>query len=104
MNILIFILVAYGLTQILVDGRIFNKIRPKHYFFKCAMCVGFSTGIFLWLLSPHTTLFIFDNSIITGFLLGCLSSGTSYFINMLVGDEGIRYFEENKCNVRSQDK
>lgn len=97
-NIGIFILVAYGITQILCYGKIFDKIRPKTGFFgelfKCSMCTGFWTGFALWCIKPLTNLYSFDNSIVTGLLLGCLSSGTSYLLDKIVSDEGIRFSKE----------
>ena len=48
-------------------------------------------GWLLWLLKDYTQLFTFDNSLITGFLLACLSSGTTYLLCMVVGDEGIKH-------------
>jgi len=89
MNIFLFVLAAYGLTQIIVYGRIFEKIRPSHHFFHCSMCMGWWVGIFLWAINQYTELFIFDYSIATAFILGCISSGTSYVLNMVFGDEGI---------------
>tara|TARA_R110000824_G_scaffold151992_2_gene323072 strand:- start:760 stop:981 length:222 start_codon:yes stop_codon:yes gene_type:complete len=55
------------------------------------MCVGFWAGFSLWGINNYTTLFTFDNSILTGFLLGCLSSGTSYILCQIIGDEGVKY-------------
>ena len=89
MNILYFILCAYGLTQILVHGTIFEKIRPKHHFFHCSMCIGFWTGVFLLGISPYTKLFTFEYNLLNAFLLGCLSSATSYVLTQLFGDHGI---------------
>ena len=95
MELLTFILCAYGLTQIVVYGKIFNKIRPTKgkagELFKCPMCMGFHVGWFLMLLSPFTGLFNFDVSVTNFILLGCLSSGTSYILNMVFGDEGIKH-------------
>lgn len=54
------------------------------------MCLGFWIGLILWALNGYTELFTFDNSLVTGFLLGCLSSGTSYVLSMLFGDDGIK--------------
>ena len=54
------------------------------------MCVGFWVGAFVWALSCSTELFTFDYSIITGFFLACLSSGTSYIMNMLICDNGFQ--------------
>tara|TARA_B100001564_G_C20158961_1_gene454509 strand:+ start:223 stop:528 length:306 start_codon:yes stop_codon:yes gene_type:complete len=90
-----------GMTQILVYGKIFNKVRPKKGWFgdlfKCPMCTGFWTGVFLWAISPHTELFTFDQSLITAFVLGCYSSVVCYFGSMLVNDYGLnirRSYEE----------
>ena len=89
MNVFLFVLASYGLTQILVYGKIFDKLRPSSHFFHCPMCVGWWVGIFLWALNPYTSLFTFDYSLITAFILACISSGTSYVLNMVFGDEGI---------------
>lgn len=95
MELLTFILCAYGLTQIIVYGKIFNRIRPVEGYigtlFKCPMCMGFHVGWILMLLSPFTELFNFDVSVVNFFLLGGLSSGTSYILNMIFGDEGIKH-------------
>ena len=100
MELLTFILCAYGLTQILVysDMPLLNKLRPSKQFaggygkvFHCPMCMGFHVGWFLMLLSPFTELFNFDVSVANFFLLGWLSSGTSYILNMVFGDEGIKH-------------
>ena len=99
MSLLIFVLCAYGLTQILVYGDVplLRKLRPSKQFlggygkvFHCPMCMGFHVGWFLMLLSPFTELFNFDVSVANYFLLGSLSSGTSYIFNMVFGDDGIQ--------------
>ena len=95
MEIVFFVLAAYGLTQIIVYGKIFDRLRPKkgmmRKLFECPMCVGFHVGWFLMLLSPFTELFNFDVSVANFFLLGWISSGTSYIFNMIFGDEGIKH-------------
>ena len=95
MELLTFILCAYGLTQILVYGKVLDKIRPKKgklgELANCPMCMGFHVGWFLLLLSLFTELFSFDVSITNFFLLAWLSSGTSYVLNMVFGDSGIQY-------------
>jgi hypothetical protein len=95
MELLTFILCAYGLTQIIIYGTIFDRIRPKEgelgKLFKCPMCMGFHVGWLLMLLSPLTELFSFDVSIVNFFLLGWLSSGTSYVLNMIFGDNGVKH-------------
>ena len=89
MNLLLFVLAAYGLTQIIVYGRIFDKIRPSYHFFNCSMCIGWWVGLFLWAINPYTELFTFEYSIATAFVMACISSGTSYVLNMVFGDKGI---------------
>ena len=95
MNLLYFILCCFGMTQILIYGKIFEKIRPKHHFFHCPMCMGWHVGIFIWFISRYTQLFTFDRNIITAFLLGCLSSGSSYILCVVFGDEGINYVKKH---------
>ena len=56
----------------------------------CPMCTGFWTGVFLWGINGYTKLFSFDLSLVTGLLLGFLSSGTCYVLTMLVDDSGIK--------------
>ena len=89
-----FILACFGMTQVIVYGKIFNKIRPTEGWFgdlfSCTMCTGFWVGLFLWALNPFTELFTFDLSIVTGFSLGLISSGASYVISTCFDDEGIR--------------
>jgi hypothetical protein len=91
MNLLLFVLAAYGLTQIIVYGKIFEKIRPSYHFFHCPMCIGWWVGLFLWAINQYTELFSFDYSLATAFLLACVSSGTSYIMNMIFGDKGINF-------------
>ena len=100
MELITFILCAYGLTQILVysDLPLLKRWRPSKDFgggygkvFHCPMCMGFHVGWFLMLLSPFTELFNFDVSAANFLLLSCLSSGTSYVLNMIFGDEGIKH-------------
>jgi hypothetical protein len=56
--------------------------------FHCPMCMGFHAGWVLMLL-PNT-LFSFGVSVTNGFVLACVSSGTSYLLCMGVQDGGIR--------------
>ena len=78
MDLIYFILAAYGLTQILVFGSIFNKIRPTKKWlngfgklFHCPMCMGFWVGIFLFGINGWTELFTFEHTIANYFVLGC---------------------------------
>ena len=104
MELITFILCAYGLTQILVysDMPLIRRMRPRKQFFggygkvfHCPMCMGFHVGWLLMLLSPFTELFSFDVTAVNFLLLGSLSSGTSYILNMIFGDEGIKH--EHRC-------
>lgn len=80
MNLLAFILASYGMTMILVYGKIFDVIRPKHHFFHCTLCMGFWVGIFNSLLI---------NLKFNFFIAGCISAGTSYFLSRIIDDDGI---------------
>ncbi len=97
MELVYFILTAFGLTQILVYASIFDKIRPSAEafwglgeVFHCPMCMGFWSGVFLFGINEFTELFTFDYNIANLLILGCLSSGTSYVLNMVFGDEGLK--------------
>jgi len=94
MNLLTFILIAYGLTQVLCYGKILDRVRPKYgilgELFSCSMCTGFWVGVFLGVLDPFTGLFSLSTGILDPFLLGFLSSGTSYILDKIVSDEGIQ--------------
>ena len=93
MDLLYFVLASYGLTQILAYGTILAKVRPTTGFFgelfQCSMCLGFWVGVLLYGISFYTELFIFELNWANPILLGGLSSGTSYALSMLFGDEGI---------------
>ena len=95
MNLVWFILCAYGLTQILVYGSIFNNIRPAKSWlrgfgelFHCPMCMGFWVGVFLFCISRYTELFTFEQSSANLFICGWVSAGTSYIMNVLFCDNG----------------
>ena len=95
MDLLYFILAAFGITQIVVYGSVFNSFRPSKEkfagFFHCPMCVGFWIGVLLFGINPFTELFTFELNITNAFLLGGVSSGTSYVLSMLFGDWGLRH-------------
>jgi hypothetical protein len=105
MDLLYFVLAAYGLTQILVYGSIFNKIRPPrqwlHGFgklFHCPMCMGFWVGAFLFGINRYTELFTFDYNLANLLILGSLSSGTCYLLSVLVNDFGFKITHKNEGN------
>lgn len=110
-QLILWMVMAYGMSNILVYGSIFN--RPRNYIFneadhgigffngffvflkdmlKCMMCVsvwiGFFFGIFLY--SPvHEILGV--TNIISWFFDGMLASGSVWAINSI-----IEWFEENR--------
>ena len=94
MTFIWFCLISYGLTQILVYGKIFDPIRPKTgklgQLLECPMCTGFWVGLFLWSVKGYTQLINFDNSFVTALLLGFAASAAAYIGNMVFGDEGIK--------------
>jgi len=108
MDLIYFVLAAYGLTQILIVGSIFNKIRPSTQWlrgfgklFHWPMGMGFWVGIFLFGINSYTELFTFDYNLVNALILGSLSSGTSYLISVLVNDFGfkITYKNEGECDA-----
>ena len=94
MTFIWFCLISYGLTQIIIYGKIFDPIRPKEgklgQLLSCTMCTGFWVGLFLWFVKGSTQLFNFDDSLITAMLLGFAASAAAYVGNTVFGDEGIK--------------
>ena len=84
-NLILFILICFGLTNILVYSKILDFIRPKYYFFNCPMCIGFWVGSLVYLCQNSIA-----GNFVDGFLMSSLSSGTSYILCNLFGDEGIK--------------
>lgn len=105
MTFIWFSLISYGLTQILVYGKILDPIRPKSgklgQLLECPMCTGFWVGLFLWSVKDYTQLFTFDNSFVTGLLLGFAGSAAAYVGNTLFGDEGLKV--EKLVHVRRRE-
>lgn len=94
LEIILFILSAHGLTQILCYGKIFEKWRPNSgklgELFSCSMCMGFWVGLFLGGIDPFTRLFSLSANFVDIFLMGLISSATSYILDKVVTDEGIQ--------------
>jgi len=87
---LFFILICYGLTSILIYGKIFDKIRPKNIFFHCSLCMGFHSGWVVYLALYYINYYVDYPSFALLFCYACLSAGTTYILDRLVGDEGLR--------------
>lgn len=83
MEFIVFLLCSSGLTIILTKSKLFEPIRPKHYFFHCPMCMGVWIGMLLFLLSPFTELFTFDYTILTALCCGWASSVTSWILALV---------------------
>jgi hypothetical protein len=96
MDLIYFILCSYGLTQILLYGSIFNRLRPSKGWlwgfgklFHCALCMGFHVGWLLVLFSSETNLWNYKINAANLLLLGCLASGSSYILNRIINDDGL---------------
>ena len=98
MELVYFILCEYGITSIIVCSHIVKT--PREYIssksdwlcelLHCAMCTGFWVGVFLCGINKFTELFTFDYNFVNFLLLGSLSAGTSYLLNSIVDDDGIK--------------
>jgi predicted membrane protein len=120
----LFVLACYGITQILVYGKIFEGLRtsvPKKlsfgryrekihkvlkYYVHCTMCIGFLVGIFVFCSMQGTKLFTVELSLANVFMFAAISSGTSYFLCQLVDDKGIRFScssERKTSEVRNEE-
>lgn len=92
MNLLLFIIIGYGITNILVFGSIFFNIRliiiNNSKFFgdliQCMMCTSFWVGMFLsaFIFSPTTHYGFIDNPL-SLFLDACLASGAVWILHNL---------------------
>ncbi len=100
MEYLFFLLCCYGATQIIVYGKIFDKIRPKNIlFFHCPMCIGFHVGYIVFFLFWVSEIHLFRN-LIAGFIVcSFASSAFSYLFCSLIDDEGIRISEKKSKKV-----
>ena len=108
MDLVYFVLAAYGLTQIIVYGSLFDGIRPQcgwwGKLFRCSMCAGFWTGAFLFGINEYTELFTFENTIANFFILGWLSSGTSYILSEFFGDCGLKLHINHRKGEEEQNE
>ena len=107
MNFLIYILIGWGITDILVNGSIFNGVR--NYFlvkspaigklFSCVQCSGFWVGILMGILFYSNLIFSpFDKAYFLSDVIasGALISGSCVIINSLVFS---MYSRGNKNNI-----
>lgn len=88
MNFLLFILICYGMTQIITLGKIFEPIRPKHHFFHCPMCIGFWVGLVVFVCFWFCGIQLFPNLYFGSFFFGCISSAVSFALTSLINEDG----------------
>ena len=111
MNILIWLIAAYGMSQILVYGSIFdntrlsihkwgqNKLLPFNFLGKfiselisCMMCTSTWVGFFMSLVLGGLTKNYFNTSwFVSLFLDGMFTAGSVWMLNSVV-----EFFEENR--------
>jgi len=99
METLIWILAAYGMSQILVYGSIFQNLRDRlirnSKFFgeliQCMMCTSTWVGFFFSLVFFSPTDYLISIPYIHIFFDGMLASGGVWGLNAL-----IEWFEENR--------
>ena len=117
-ELVIWAMVAYGMTNILVYGSIFNGVRNgihnwgnnEHMPFNglgkflsslisCVLCTSTWVGFFLSIayFSPNTNL-IGLNKVLSVFFDGMLSAGLVWTINSVV-----EWFEENRLSNQKQE-
>jgi hypothetical protein len=96
MKILLFVLLAYGITNIAVFGSIFenwravwNKVNPKFFgkLFSCPMCLSFYVGgilSYIFYTMGYSTPFLsygVTNLPLLIFLDACFSSGCTWILH-----------------------
>jgi hypothetical protein len=98
-ELIYFVLACWGLSQAILYGSIFDKIRPSREWlygfgklFHCPMCVGFHIGWFLFVINGFTELFNFEYTVANFFICGWVSSATTYSLVNLFGDSGFNIF------------
>ena len=98
MDLLWFSLAAYGFTQMLIYGSIFDRFRPTEgalgKLFQCPMCLGYWVGLFLFGVNYNTELFTFEYTVANLLICGCVSSAASYMLSAMFGDNGIQIGRE----------
>lgn len=94
MELLVFILIAYGISNIMVFSSIFRKWRAfwnsvsRNFFgelFSCMICLPFWVGVFLSFVcySVSISYLGIDTKPLGWFLDGCLTSGGVWLIHTL---------------------
>ena len=93
MELIIFILISYGASNIMVYSSmfekwraVFNKVSPRFFgeLFQCMICLPFWWGVIVSLLvySPTAELGV-NNVVLTMFFDACLASGSVWLLHTL---------------------
>lgn len=94
LQILIFSIICYAITSILLSSNIFKKLHKKtgSKFFICSLCVGFHIGYIVFLLFniSNIPIIIFGNGFLSYIFAGFFSSGSTYLLYNLIDDEGFK--------------
>jgi hypothetical protein len=93
-ELLTYMIASAGITNIVVYGSIFDRIRPKKGWFgklfNCPMCLGTWVGFALCGLAGWTELFNIEPTLMNYALCGAISSFSAYAFAMMIDDKGIR--------------
>jgi hypothetical protein len=95
LDLLFFMLLSASATLILTKASILNRVRPKHQFFHCPMCVGFWVGLFWCIAGAFEQVGLIGELMTSlhplGFVgLACVGSLVSYWAGVVIDDDGIR--------------
>ena len=98
-KILLWVIIAYGMSTIIVYGHIFDKPRDWVIsksafwggFFTCMLCIPTWVGFFLSFALGGLTNAYFDTGVFTFFFDGMFTAGSVWAINSLV-----EFFEESR--------
>lgn len=96
--LLIFILICHRFNSNIAVWKSFKFYKTKNWFssvnsLNALDACGFWSGLFIWFVAPLADLFMFDrfqDKIMNGIFLGFLSSGTSYILDKIFSDDGIK--------------
>jgi hypothetical protein len=100
-DLIIWILAAYGMSTILVYGSIFRKPRTwiisNSKFFgeliQCILCTSMWVGVFLSLIMGSISRHYFEFEPLNLVVDGCITAGGVWALNAI-----IEWFEENRPN------
>jgi len=89
---IIYFLACLGMTEILVYGSIFKKLREVKFLkklLKCPLCTGFHCSWIIYLMFYASGIILFPNIYCGLFIYSCASAAVSYIGSVLFGDCGL---------------